>query len=317
MSLPSENPPLQSTPFSDGFTDVVSVNAHVTDAIAKSLERITRDVGQHVRSGSYSLVVLGPAGGGKTHLFARLRRTHTCSPILVRPYFKLELTPRDILGAVFDQLCLPALAAVENDGSQLERIVRHWIHSGQAQTADEACSKISRILPEAAATLHLARAVLGLPGLSERERWANLSWLSGRDSRHEGSGEPLSEGDVLAMLRILAVLAAPVAPLVIVFDQLENLAGDDDARVLGYGNLVGELVDSVPFLLLAHFALTSEWLQFIEPRLSLPQKNARCERDASARKSDREATRSPPASMASANLSIEEEVPLSAFSRGI
>ena len=63
-----------------------------------------------------------------------------------------------------------------------------------------------------------------------------------------------------------------MAPVVLTFDQLENLAGDDDARVLGYGNLVSEMVDSLPCLTIVQLALTSEWMQYIEPRLSLPQK---------------------------------------------
>lgn len=130
-------------------------------------------------------------------------------------------------------------------------------------------------IPEAAPVAHLVQALLGVPTLEHASRWAELAWLSGRESRASEEGVNagvLGDGDVLHVLAILATLAAPIAPIAIVFDQLENLASACAERVLGYGNVVSELVDSVPCLTIVQLALTSEWLQFIEPHLSLAQR---------------------------------------------
>ena len=48
-------------------------------------------------------------------------------------------------------------------------------------------------------------------------------------------------------IRTLAMVAAPGAPIVLVFDQLENLVEGETAgsRLLAYAHLTSELVDTV------------------------------------------------------------------------
>ncbi len=107
--------------------------------------------------------------------------------------------------------------------------------------------------------------------------------LSGRDvepeaARAAGLPGPLSDVDVLRALTALAALASAGAPLLIAFDQLENLADASGQRVRAHGNLVAELVDQLPALTLVQLALTGEWLQHIQPALSLPQRTRVAER---------------------------------------
>lgn len=316
MSERAEEVPLQTAPFADDFIDVAGLNAHVSSSLGARIEDVRARARLGQRSPAKAYAVLGAAGGGKTHIFARLRHREglRATLILLRPFFGVSLGPRDVLATVIDQLCLPvrgsalthlevltapwlgevdvASAAGEAGDEGVARArpgaafpsaameaVRALTPAERADRVEQAVSEVLQSLPEAAPAAHLARALFGLGELARAERWAELAWLSGREPRRaegqertEREGAPLSEADVAHLLRIVSVLAAPVAPLVLTFDQLENLAGDGDARVLGYGNLVAELVDTVPCLTIAQLALTSEWMMFIEPRLTLPQR---------------------------------------------
>ncbi len=278
---------LQSAPFSDDFIDVTALNAHVSSAIVERIEQIRRST----KTPSRALAILGPAGGGKTHVFARLRQGEgpRATLILLRPYFGINVGPRDVLATIIDQLCLPVRGT---ELTPLDLLVSHWLADGEggvfpsasieqmrsldgetrARRVDDAVASVISQLPEAAPATHLLRSLLSLDVRDRGHHWAELAWLSGREPRTVDDTTPLGEADVMQMLRLLSTMAAPVAPLVLVFDQLENLASDDDARVRGYGNLIGELIDTVPSLTIVQLALTSEWLQSIEPRLSLPQK---------------------------------------------
>ena len=263
---------LQASPFADDFVDVAALNGRISTHLLDRVESVRRAALAGVKVPSSAVAILGPAGGGKTHLFSRL--THHSGPrptlVLLRPYFGVHIALRDVLAAIVDQLCLPVHGAHR---TQLEIIVSYWLSA--SDDVDGAVSAIVSSLPEIAPAAHLARALLQLGEREAPTAWGELAWLSGREPRagSEGtSAAALGEGDVLHMLRILSIVAAPVAPIVLTFDQLENLAGDDDARVLGYGNLVSEIVDSLPCFTIVQLALTSEWMQIIEPRLTLPQK---------------------------------------------
>lgn len=323
MSAHAEEVPLQTAPFADDFLDVAGLNAHVSSSLGARIEDVRARARLGQRSLAKAYAVLGAAGGGKTHIFARLRHREglRATLILLRPFFGVSLGPRDVLATVIDQLCLPVRGGAL---THLDVLAARWLgeRGDSAEPGDvrgasspvgdahddprpprrgpsafpgaamegvralapeerearveQAVSDVLKNLPEAAPAAHLARALFGLSDLERSARWAELAWLSGREPRRtEGTdreGAPLSEADVAHLLRIVSVMAAPVAPLVLTFDQLENLAGDGDARVLGYGNLVAELVDTVPCLTIAQLALTSEWMQFIEPRLTLPQR---------------------------------------------
>src|SRR5258708_34645424 len=97
---------LQATPLADEFIDVAALNAHFS---TEPLER-TDSVRTAAREGkivtSKAIAILGPAGGGKTHLFSRLAHQSGSRPtlVLLRPYFGVPMSLRDVLAAVIDQL---------------------------------------------------------------------------------------------------------------------------------------------------------------------------------------------------------------------
>ncbi len=282
---------LQTQAYATDFFDVRSLNEHISAQLEARIDDVQRDALHGQTSPSRAMVVLGAAGGGKTHLFARLRRH--CGPhatlVLLRPYFGAVLTPRHVLTACIDHICAGPTGDTDIAASQLALVAAHWLADEQTRAypamvlddlaQDDASERSARItrgitsvlaqLPRSMAAAHIVQSLLTVAGTSPPP-YEMLAWLAGRD---QGSDQaPLSEADVMQTLQILAVMAAPVAPLVIVFDQLENLASSDGTRVVAYGSVVSELIDVVPNLTIVQLALTSEWRQFIEPNLSLPHR---------------------------------------------
>jgi hypothetical protein len=122
--------------------------------------------------------------------------------------------------------------------------------------------------------------LLALPFAAPRDRRALLAWLSGQDCDPSqlariGAAASMDPGNAVRALRTLTSIAALGAPLVIVFDQLENLVQRDgtEERITQYGNLVAELVDSTRGLLVVQLALDSEWEQAIAPLLNMAQRS--------------------------------------------
>lgn len=287
---------LHTSQFVDDFVDVTELNASASDDLLARLASVQSRAREQRQSPSSATAILGPAGGGKTHLIARVRRTAGphATLVIVRPYFGVNLSLRDILATTIDQLCRRPNGATL---SQLELVSAYWLAqedgglfpsataletSGMAAEAradvvENAVGRVLERLPELAPVAHIVRALLGVFTLARAARWAELAWLSGREPRDsvQGASEAgiLGDGDVLHVLTILSTLAAPIAPIALVFDQLENLATEGAERVLAYGNVISELVDSVPSLTIVQLALTTEFLQFIEPHLSLAQRS--------------------------------------------
>jgi len=98
---------LHADPWAEQFADLPSLNAAASDAIEASIGKmraVARAEPQSLRSSS--LVVLGPPGAGKTHLFSRLRSRLGPKAVFVhlRPLVHMEITPRFVLGEVVKQL---------------------------------------------------------------------------------------------------------------------------------------------------------------------------------------------------------------------
>jgi hypothetical protein len=85
----------------------------------------------------------------------------------------------------------------------------------------------------------------------------------------------MDEAEIVPALRTLAAVASLGAPIVLVFDQLENLMDGDEAksRLLAYGNLAAELVDSARGVVLVHMAIDTEWKTALEPSLGSSQRS--------------------------------------------
>lgn len=285
--------------FSPSFVDVTSLNARVSDAVLAEVTRVSAG-GAHASSAA--VLVLGPAGAGKTHLFERLRRKLGMGATFVhiRPEIGIESTLSYVLLTVVDALKQPV---VDTERSQLDLVVSSALAKlgGKNPKFPTAfLDNLRAMSPEDRAAL-IERAVdqleqedqridtswlelfLHVPFLGSSQRRAALAWLSGREPselelQRLGRKEALPSAQAKPALRALATLAAQAAPLVIVFDQLENLVETDDRtdRIHAHARVFAELFDEVSRLVLVQMALDGEWETRIAPRLG-PSERSRLE----------------------------------------
>jgi Cdc6-like AAA superfamily ATPase len=282
-------------PWSSEIVDVESINALVSNSILERIESVRRAAphgpGELVSS---TLLVLGPAGSGKTHLFARVRRKagSRAAFVMVRPEIGVEATPRHVLAQIVDSLGRPAsgttdrqldviaasmLASVSDDRigpHMLLEQLRNRDENTREELIERVTSRLEALYPEVRPD-YLER-LLRAPFLPTPDRRAANAWLAGREltdvqlSRLGGGPSSLDDHDVLPALRTFALVAAHGAPIVLVFDQLENLVATDGwkQRVAAHGNLVSELHDTVRGLGIVQMALDAEWERHIRPSLA-------------------------------------------------
>lgn len=289
---------VHADPWSEEFVDLPALNAGASEGIEREISRVRQTARHSAQSlRSTSLVVLGPPGAGKTHLFSRLRRRLGPRAVFVhiRPLVHAEMTPRFVLGETVRQLGYASQGL-----QQINALVGSLLaHLGGAESSfpstflseyqrmDEAsrATKLEAVIERAlelwkeADESYLQR-LLQVPFARGGQQRALLAWLSGRDCdvpqlQRIGATASLSEELCPAALRTLAAVASVGAPIVMVFDQLENLvqAGGSDARLLAYANLAAELVDTMRGMVLVHMALDTEWQRAIEPTLNLSQRS--------------------------------------------
>jgi len=240
------------------------------------------------------LVVLGTAGIGKTHLFSRLRRKlgRGATLVHIRPITSADMTPRYVLGQILQQLARPSGGI-----RQLDTLVGATLSLGWDGTPEQSAEglELLRGLDEEGRKGNLehflARLLDAMPDLDDGylepllkapfldtlALKATLAWLGGQDisetqARRIGARQALADDRVLPALRTLARLAASSVPLVVVFDQLENLIQvEGKGRILAYGNLIMDLVDEVKDLVIVQMALETEWERGFRPVLTLAQ----------------------------------------------
>jgi len=293
---------LHADPWAEQFVDLPSLNASVSDAIERSITKmrtVARSEPQALRSSS--LVVLGPPGAGKTHLFSRLRRRLGPQAVFVhlRPLVHMEITPRFVLGEIVKQLgyVTHGVSGVPQAHTLVGSLLAHLRGEGvffpnaflaecealsdaaREERLDAAVEQVLGVWQEADESY--LRRLLQVPfAKTAAMQRALLAWLSGRDCdltqlQRIGATASLGEEMALSALRTLSAVASLGAPIVLVFDQLENLVDADGpgARLLAYANLTAELVDSMRGLVLVHMALDTEWSRGIEPALNLSQRS--------------------------------------------
>jgi hypothetical protein len=304
MTTPFESN--HANPWTTELVDLEELNANASEAIALAIKRVRESTkGERTDVASASILVLGPAGAGKTHLFARLRRKLGPRAVLVhlRPLIGTEMTPRYVLGEIVRQLDyeiadgsfrqLDALV-----GATLAYLKLQPVHMPRPQLDD------ARSLDDQARRMLLAWAVEQLvqrhPEIDEAyaqrlfevpfastlaQRRAALAWLAGRDLEQAqmsrlGVSSSLSEERIVPALQTLGLLATPGAPIVLVFDQLENLmdAETTGGRVRAYANLVAELFDTMRGIVIVQMALDTEWDRAIAPHLGQTQKTRLADR---------------------------------------
>ncbi len=289
---------VHADPWADDFVDLATLNAGASEAIEEAVVKLRKMAREEPRAlRSTSLVVLGSPGAGKTHLFARVRRRTGPRAVFVhiRPLVHAEMSPRFLLGEIVSQLAnttqgLPQLSALV--GSLLAYLggagtgfpttfleaYEHMSEAAREERLDADLERALELWPELDES-YLAR-LLRAPFAKGPTRRALLAWLQGRDCdvaqlQRIGATASLSEDVAPIAIRTLAMVAAPGAPIVLVFDQLENLVehGAVGSRLLAYAHLTSELVDTVRGLTLVHMALDSEWDRGIEPALNPSQRS--------------------------------------------
>lgn len=282
--------------FAPRIVDVPSLNAHVSTATLEQIDRVRRS---GALAPSSSLLVLGPAGAGKTHLFERMRRRvgPQATFVHVRPEIGVESTLPHVLLTVLDALKQPV---ADRDYTQLDLVVGSALAmaDGDNPKFPSAFLDKARDLGEAERDALVERAMdrferedarldagwlelfLTVPFKSSAVRRAALTWLSGREpSELElgrlGRTEALGHAAVKGALRALATVAAQAAPLVIVFDQLENLVESDERtdRIHAHARVFAELFDEVSRLVLVQMALDGEWVKRISPALGASERS--------------------------------------------
>lgn len=290
---------IHADPWARELVDLATLNAPASGAVEEAVEKLRREAASGSRQlRSTSLVILGPPGAGKTHLFARLRRRIGPRAVFVhvRPLVHAELSMRFVLSEVVRQLAFftpqgtpqvdamvgSVLGALSDMGNAYPSTVltmyRTLAEAEREHRLDAALEKLLESWPEADET-YLAR-LLRVPFRSGPTSRALMAWLSGRDCdavqlERIGAKASLDEERALPALQTLSLVAALGAPLVLVFDQLENLIDSDGAgpRLRAYAHLASECVDVLRGTVLVHLALDSEWERGIESSFNASQRS--------------------------------------------
>jgi hypothetical protein len=283
---------VHADPWAEQPVDLPSLNAEASSAIEECIVRqreVARTNPKELRS--HSLVVVGPAGAGKTHLFARLRGRLGPKAVFVhiRPLLNSDMTARFVLHEIAKQLGYATMGSRQIDtlvGSLLAHL--EGAASTFPQTFLEELARLDE--PERVRRLDdvtdrvldiwqdldeaYLRRLVAVPFGTPAMQRAGLAWLSGRECDEAqlariGAPTSMDEAAVVPALRTLAAVASLGAPIVVVFDQLENLVDGDESksRLLAYGNLASELVDSARGMVLVHMAIDTEWQAALEPSL--------------------------------------------------
>lgn len=267
--------------------DVPSLNARVSDLIRSCIDALRNTERNSINSPkSTTLLLLGPAGSGKTHLFTRLRQQMGCRAVFVhnRPEIGVDQSPRHVLSAIVHALRQPVFRRDERQidvvvGTMLARASGAPVRFPLAFLADclgqtsETRQKILELAISHAED-HSADVwpdylgyLLRLPFADRLEQRALWTWLAGGEPSQVqldrlGVRAALRDDDVMMALRTLGVVATFGAPIVLVFDQLENLADEEGktARIIQYARLVTELRDTVQGLVIVQMALDSVWM---------------------------------------------------------
>jgi hypothetical protein len=289
---------VHANPWGDEFVDLPALNASASDAI----ETAIRNVRETARTKptalrSTCLTVLGPAGAGKTHLFGRLRARLGPRAVFVhiRPLVGTEMTPRFVLHEIVRQL-----GFVSGEVRQIDALVGALVAHGTGNSTgfprffieDTAhlepkvrAEKLEGILSRLLETWQeldegYLRCLLAVPFQKSPSDRALLSWLSGRELdavqlERAGATAALGEEIVVPALKSLAAAASVGAPIVVVFDQLENLIDREreSSRLFAYAQLTTDLVDTVHGLVIVQMALDTEWDRGIEPSFNLAQRS--------------------------------------------
>ncbi|MBI5251299.1 MAG: hypothetical protein HY912_17560 [Desulfomonile tiedjei] len=234
------------------FCDVESINRNCFQELSKDLDEIGRNHETRLR------FVIGAPGTGKSHLFARLRRSlpnahFTFAPIL--PTEPCEIK-RYILKKVIFGLKRPVLEASGIRGySQIVRLVYSLLtriprfRALSAEQVHKNWRQIPRI-QYARVFEEFQEALDGMPGieipyhilrvlfriLDPEKRALCLTWLSGTKSLMDGDhgtlgvNGPLDDSEIVDLFKVLGKLSRDSGPILMVLDQLDALTRPEQIR---------------------------------------------------------------------------------------
>ena len=247
------------------FCDVESIHASAFDALWQDIEQVNVDHETRAR------FLVGAAGTGKSHLFARLRRkmSHGQFTFVSNPPTDHWAIKRYILSKVMSGMRRPLLTASgPSPYSQLQRIVykllqrisrypglpvdhihRAWAgvpREDYYPTEEELFTNRLENVAEMDIPLHVRRVLFR--ALDEEKRSLAVSWLSGSqvltDNDHEqlGVNGPLEGQEITDVLKWLGSLSIGTGPIVLVLDQLDGLRRD--VQIWEIESLMIDLKDS-------------------------------------------------------------------------
>jgi hypothetical protein len=283
----------------DDLIDVPSLNQDASALIVARVEAVREACrgGGAAAMQSTSILLMGTAGAGKTHLFDRLRRQLTRRVVLVlcRSDAGASGSPRVVLISAIEALqrrppgtqhrqsdvmagaLLAQMAGRDPDWPL--RFIKELAAAPAAQRDDviedaieAVCDRHPEVWPA------YLRRLLRLPFSARLERQAMVQWLAGREpSEAEAAalGEREGIAEPLRALQTLGVVASFGSPMVIFFDQLENLVQADGQtdRIRDYASLLASLRDTVRGLVIVQMALDTEWQQRIRPCLMASERD--------------------------------------------
>lgn len=287
---------IHADPWDPDLRDVASFNKGASDLLLQRIDEVRRAVAQgSAATSSTSVLLLGLAGVGKTHLFGRIRRQMGVRAVFVhtRPEIGADPSPRQALAAILNALRRPVAG---QDRPQLEAIAGGLLASAEGGKAhfpvaflddcrarDPAAQRalIDRVaawLEERCPEIwrHYLEQLLAAVFEGGPKQRALFTWLSGaepsqidRDLIGEERGIESERGEAFAALRTLGAIASLGTPIVLVFDQLENLIEEEGrtGKIVAHARLLSELRDTVKGLVLVQMALQTAWFTRIHPAL--------------------------------------------------
>jgi hypothetical protein len=236
----------------NGFCDVESIN----EAAFKTLLNDINFVSSHLQTRARFLV--GAAGTGKSHLFARLRRklpkgqfTFVANPPAAVPHIKRFILKKVISGMTrpvmggggslpFSQLQRMVyflLKRILTDGNlTVRQIHSRWRRTGRSKR-DQILERLVKHLAGVKGLeipLHVRRVLVRV--LDDEKRDLAASWLSGTQSLTETDYKcldvtgPLADDEISDLMKQLGHLSIETGPIVLILDQLDSLAMPDQIR---------------------------------------------------------------------------------------
>ena len=246
------------------FCDVESINESAFKALLSGIESVNDD------GKTRALFLVGPAGSGKSHLFARLRRrlpngqfTFVSNPPTAIPHIKRSILKKVVTGMTkpvmgtdgplpYSQLrrmvyCL-LQKLLKPKGLTPEKIHEFWKTVSPANYPKIQSNFVHTLadVPPLGIPTHVGHILFQI--LDDEKRDLAASWLCGIQNLSEADLEclgipgPLADDEISEMMKQLGHLSFGAGPIVLIIDQLDSLVRPD--QICEIESLMIDLNDS-------------------------------------------------------------------------